>query len=174
MEADLANINKAEITKVKIANLLNILYKVTEKKLQKIINKLSKDRVLGPDNITNKVIYIVAPLILKKLAQIIIKYLVTGLPKELKKLFTLILRKKEEKKYSLLGAYRFIALKNTLVKLTKKVLTIYIIRKAEAEILSIKLNKRKKRPLYSLSNTPPYINSSDDIESQTRVYNINT
>ena len=33
MKADLANINKAEITRAKIANLLNILYKVTEEEL---------------------------------------------------------------------------------------------------------------------------------------------
>ena len=32
VEANLANINKAEITKARIANLLDILYKVTEKK----------------------------------------------------------------------------------------------------------------------------------------------
>ena len=39
-----------------------------EKELQKIINKFSKDRAPGPDKITNKVIYIILPLILKELA----------------------------------------------------------------------------------------------------------
>ena len=68
MEADLANINKIEVIRARITNLLNILYKVTEKELKKIINRLPKDRALGPDSITNKVIYIVAPLILKELA----------------------------------------------------------------------------------------------------------
>ena len=33
MEADLANINKIKIIRAKIINLLNILYKVTEKEL---------------------------------------------------------------------------------------------------------------------------------------------
>ena len=65
----------------------------------------------------------------------IIRYLVTGLPKELKELFTLVLRKEEKKNYLLLGAYRPIALKNTLIKLVKKVLIIYIIRKAEVKTL---------------------------------------
>ena len=68
MKANLANINKAKITRAKIINLLNILYKVMEKELQKIINKLLKNRALGLNGITNKVIRIVTPLILKELA----------------------------------------------------------------------------------------------------------
>ena len=65
----------------------------------------------------------------------VIKYLVIGLPKELKELFTIILKKKEKKNYLLLGAYRSITLKNTLVKLAEKILTIYIVGKVEAETL---------------------------------------
>ena len=68
MEADLANINKIEITGARIANLLNMLYKVTKKEFKKIINRPPKDKALGLDSITNKVIYIVALLILKELA----------------------------------------------------------------------------------------------------------
>ena len=41
----------------------------------------------------------------------VIKYLVTGLSKKLKKLFTLILKKKGKKNYLLLNTYRPIALK---------------------------------------------------------------
>ena len=112
-----------------------MLYKVTEEELQKIVNKLLKDRAPGPDGITNEVICIVAPLILKELAQAVIKYLAIGLPEGLKELFTLVLRKEEKKKYLLLGAYRPIVLKNILVKLVEKVLTIRMVRKAEAETL---------------------------------------
>ena len=75
------------------------------------------------------------PLILKELAQAVIKYLVIGLFKELKELFTLVLKKEEKKDYSLLNNYRPIALKNILVKLAEKVLTIHIIEKAKAETL---------------------------------------
>ena len=46
-----------------------------------------------------------------------------------------MLRKKGGKIYLLLKAYRLIALKNTLIKLIKKTLIIYIVGKAEAEIL---------------------------------------
>ena len=46
-----------------------------------------------------------------------------------------MLKKKEKKNYLLPGTYRLIALKNTLIKLAKKVLTIRITRKAEAETL---------------------------------------
>ena len=65
----------------------------------------------------------------------IIKYLVIDLFKKLKKLFTLILKKKEKKNYLLLNTYRPIALENILVKLVKKILTIHIIGKVKAEIL---------------------------------------
>ena len=99
------------------------------------MNRLPKDRAPGPDNITNKVIRTIAPLILKELAQVVIKYLAIGLPKRLKELFTLILRKKGKKNYLLLGAYRSIALENTLVKLAEKILTMRIAGKVEAETL---------------------------------------
>ena len=45
-----------------------------------------------------------------------------------------MLRKEENKDYLLLSTYRFIVLKNTLIKLVKKVLTIYIIGKVETKI----------------------------------------
>ena len=61
--------------------------------------------------------------------------MVIGLPKELKKLFILILRKEEKKDYLLLSAYRFIVLKNILVKLAEKILIIYIAEKAKAKTL---------------------------------------
>ena len=59
----------------------------------------------------------------------------TGLPEELKKSFTLILKKNEKKNYLSLGAYGLIALKNTLVKLAEKILIIYIVGKVEAKTL---------------------------------------
>ena len=46
-----------------------------------------------------------------------------------------MLRKKEKKNYLLLGIYRLITLKNTLVKLVKKVLIMRIIGNAEMETL---------------------------------------
>ena len=52
-------------------------------------------------------------------------------------LFTFKLQKEENKNYLLLGVYRPIALKNILVKLAKKVITIYIIEKTEAKLLLI-------------------------------------
>ena len=135
MEADLANINKIKIIRAKIINLLNILYKVIKKRALKIINRLLKNRAPGLNSIINKVIYIVTPLILKELAQAVIKYLIIGFSRELKKLFTLVLRKEEKKNYLLLSAYRFIALENILIKLAEKVLTIYIVRKVKVKIL---------------------------------------
>ena len=90
---------------------------------------------MGLDSITNKVIYIIVPLILKELAQVVIKYLATSCSKKLKKLFIFVLKKKEKKNYLLPRIYRFIALKNTLVKLAEKILIIYIVRKVETKTL---------------------------------------
>ena len=111
IKANLVNINKIKIIKAGITNLLDILYKVIKKEFKKIINKLSKDRAPGLNNITNKVICIVTPLILKELVQAVIKYLVTGLFKGLKESFTLVLKKKEKKNYLLLDTYRPIGLR---------------------------------------------------------------
>ena len=57
-----------------------------------MINKLPKDRVPGPDSIINKVIRVVAPLMLKELAQVVLRYRVTDLSEELKELFILVLK----------------------------------------------------------------------------------
>ena len=46
-----------------------------------------------------------------------------------------MLRKEEKKYYLLLSTYRFIALKNILIKLVKKVLTTYIIEQVETKTL---------------------------------------
>ena len=110
-------------------------YEVTEDELQKIINGLQKDKAPGPDGITNEVLRIVTPIIPKELAQAVTNYLATGLPDGLKELFIFMLRKEGKKNYLLSGAYRPIALKNTFVKLVNKVIIIYIIEKAEAELL---------------------------------------
>ena len=72
---------------------------------------------------------------LKELVQAVIIYLVKGFPEKLKELSIFVLKKKEKKDYLLLGAYRPIVIENMLIKLAKKVLTIYIAEKAEAEIL---------------------------------------
>ena len=139
------------------------------------MNKLPKDRAPGPDSITNKVIRIVAPLILKELAQAVIKYLATGLPKGLKESFTLILKKKRKKELFTTRRLQAYSPKKHTSKASKEGPYYTHNRESRSEdIITIKLNKRKKRPLYFLSNKPPYINSSDGMKSQARVYSINT
>ena len=59
----------------------------------------------------------------------------TGLPKGLKESFILVLKKKGKMNYLLPDSYRPIALKNTLVKLVEKVLTMRIAGKVETETL---------------------------------------
>jgi hypothetical protein len=53
------------------------------------------------------------------------------LPSRYKELVTIIIHKKSKKDYSLLNNYRPIALKNTLVKVVKKILTTRLSRVAE-------------------------------------------
>ena len=72
---------------------------------------------------------------LKKLAQIVIIYVVKDLSEKLKKLSIFILKKKVKKNNLLPGTYKPITVKNILVKLVKKALTIYIVKKVKAKTL---------------------------------------
>ena len=65
-----------------------------------------------------------------------------------------MLKKKEKKNYLLLNIYRPIALKNILIKLAEKVLTMRIVGKAEAETLLLwnLIGGRKGRSIFLVIN----------------------
>ena len=86
-----------------------------------------------------------------------------------------MLQKEEKKNYLLPGAYKPIVLKNISVKIVKK--SYYHLYYKEGEsgaIINIKLNRKKKIALYSLSNKPFYLNYLDCVEGQAKLYSINT
>jgi len=63
----------------------------------------------------------VAPVIIKDLAEAASHYFANGtIPKSLKESITVVLRKEGKKDYSLPGSYRPITLENTLAKVLKK------------------------------------------------------
>jgi len=64
---------------------------------------------------------VAALVIIKDLAEIASYYFASGIIlKSLKKFITVVLYKEKKKDYSLLGSYRLITLKNTLVKVLEK------------------------------------------------------
>jgi len=76
---------------------------------------------LRPDGIPNKVLKVVALVIVKDLAEAASYCFANGtIPESLKESITMVLRKEGKKDYSLPGSYRPITLKNTLAKVLEK------------------------------------------------------
>jgi len=75
---------------------------------------------------------VAALVITKDLAEAASHYFTSGIIlKSLKESITIVLRKEGKKDYSLLGSYRLIVLKNTLVKVLKKHVANIISKAAE-------------------------------------------
>jgi hypothetical protein len=73
-----------------------------------------------------------SPEIAEGLTRVISEAFANGtLSNRYKELVTIIIRKKSKKDYSLLNNYRFIALKNTLIKVVKKILITRLNRVAK-------------------------------------------
>ena len=89
--------------------------------MSKLIKSLLNAKALGLDSIPNEVLKVVALVIKEDLAEVASYYLINGIVLEsLKEFITIVLYKDKKKDYSLLGSYRLIALKNTLVKVLEK------------------------------------------------------
>ena len=87
---------------------------------------------LGLNSILNEVLKVVALVIKKDLAEVASYCFTNKIPLEsLKEFITTILHKKRKKGYSLLGSYRLITLKNTLVKVLEKYIANIISKAAE-------------------------------------------
>jgi len=101
--------------------VLNISPTILIEEISKLIRSLLNKKALGLDNIPNKVLKVVALVILKDLAEVASYYFTSGIIlKSLKESITIVLRKEGKKDYSFLGSYRLITLKNTLVKVLEK------------------------------------------------------
>jgi len=112
--------------------VLNISPTILIEEISKLIISLPNKKALGLDGIPNKVLKVVALVIVKDLAEAASYYFTSGIILEsLKESITIVLRKEGKKDYSLLGSYRPIALKNTLVKVLEKHVANIISKAAE-------------------------------------------
>jgi len=106
---------------IKEQNVLNISPIILIKEISKLIRSFLNRKALRLDSILNKVLKVAALVIVKNLAEAASHYFTSGIiPKSLKESITVVLCKEKKKDYSLLGSYRPIALKNTLIKVLKK------------------------------------------------------
>jgi len=111
---------------------LNISPTISIEEISKLIRSLPNGKALGPDGIPNKVLKMVALVIIKDLAEVASHCFTNGtIPESLKESITVVLRKEEKKDYSLLGSYRLITLKNTLAKVLEKHVANIILEAAE-------------------------------------------
>jgi len=112
--------------------MLNISPIILIEEISKLIISLLNKKALGLDGILNKVLKVVAPIIIKDLAEAASHYFTNGIiPESLKESITIVLYKKGKKDYSLLGSYKPITLKNTLVKVLEKYVANIISKAAE-------------------------------------------
>jgi len=101
--------------------VLNISPTILIKEIGKLIRSFLNRKALGLDSILNKVLKVVALVIIKDLIEVASYYFASGIIlKSLKKSITMVLRKEGKKDYSFLGSYRLITLKNTLAKVLEK------------------------------------------------------
>jgi len=101
--------------------VLNISPTILIEEISKLIRSLLNRKALGLDSIPNKVLKVVALIIIKDLVKVASYYLTSGIIlKSLKESITIVLRKEGKKDYFFLDSYRPITLKNTLVKVLKK------------------------------------------------------
>jgi len=112
--------------------VLNIGPTILIEEIGKLIRSLLNRKALGLDSILNKVLKVAALVIIKDLVEVASYCFASGIiPESLKKSITMVLRKKGKKDYSLLGSYRPITLKNTLVKVLEKYIANIISKAAE-------------------------------------------
>ena len=112
--------------------MLNISPIILIEEISKLIKSLLNGKALGPDGILNKVLKVVAPVIKKDLAEVVSYCLINRIVLEsLKESIIVVLYKDKKKDYSLLGSYRLIALKNTLVKVLEKYIANIMSKVAE-------------------------------------------
>jgi len=117
---------------IKEQNVLNISPIILTKEISKLIRSLLNRKALKLDSIPNKVLKVAALVIVKDLVEVASHYFASRIiPKSLKKSITVVLRKEGKKDYSLLGSYRLITLKNTLVKVLEKHIANIISKAAE-------------------------------------------
>jgi hypothetical protein len=102
------------------------------KKVTETLKNLPKGKVLNFNEILNEIFKTLSPEITKSLARVISEVFASGtLSDRYKESVTIVIYKESKKDYLLPNNYRLIALKNTLVKVVKKILTTRLNHVAE-------------------------------------------
>jgi len=113
-------------------NQLEITKDVTLEQLQEMIRKLPNRKTLGLDEIPNEILKMLSSETAEQLAMAITHHFEHGAPLgELKDTTTVALRKPGKKDYTLIGAYRPIALENTIAKLLETIVAERLATAAE-------------------------------------------
>jgi len=108
-------------------HLLNIEETMITNQIKQIIKNLFTEKTADSNNVLNKILKITCKAIKKNLTITITQCFTDNLLSScLKKFTTMILHKKKKKNYLLSDNYYLITLKNTIVKLLKKIVTEHI------------------------------------------------
>lgn len=147
-QADLSNINR----KVSADSMLDIFSAVTAEQVEQTINRLSNEKALKSNNISKEALKIMTPFIKKNLMQTISRCFDSESTSEsFWEFTTVVLQKKRKKDYSLSSSYCFIALKNTIIKLIKKLIAEWIACAAEMHSLLSWNQMRVRKQQFTLS-----------------------
>jgi len=147
-QANLSNINNEMF----VNHMFDISSIISAEQIEQTIHKLLNDKASESDNISNEVLKMVILLIKKNLTQAISKCFIKSVtPRSFQKFITVVLWKKRKKNYFLLSSYCLIALKNTITKLIKKLITEWITNTTEMHDLLLWNQMRAKRQRFTLT-----------------------
>jgi len=128
----IVNFRDIKIEVITNQRALNISPTILIKEISKLIKSFLNRKALKLDSILNKILKVVILVIIKDLVEVASNYFTNRIILEsLKKSITIVLYKKGKKNYSLLGSYKLITLKNTLVKVLEKYIANIILKAAE-------------------------------------------
>jgi len=128
----IVNFNNIKIEAIIEQRAFNISFIILTEEISKLIRSLLNSKALRLNGILNKVFKIIVLIIIKDLTETTSYYFINGIIlKSFKKSIIAVLRKEEKKNYSLLGSYKLITFKKTLVKVLEKYIANIISKVAE-------------------------------------------
>ena len=123
VQADLSDLEASSSLDPDSETGIHIPQEVDSREIEEIINSVPRKKAPGPDKIPNEALKVAATLISPALASIASSSFQTGyFPKCFHHSTTVVHRKEGKSDYSLPGAYRPIALENTLAKIVEKLI----------------------------------------------------
>jgi len=132
LKTRIVDFNNIKVEAIMEQRAFNISPTILIEKFNKLIKSFLNRKILGLNDILNKVFKIVILVIAKNLIKAASYCFINKIIlKNLKFFIIVVLYKKEKKNYSLLGSYKLITFKNTLVKVLKKYIANIISKATE-------------------------------------------